>query len=90
MLYVSARPGRVHVHQDEARGSGREAIKGGIKEQESRLTQMSAGDSQRFSLCRYRRSAALIMVESSIENASAISASVRRVGLLLPRSSWPI
>ena len=90
VLYVSARPGGIHMHQDEARRSRREAIKRGVKEQESLLTQMSGGDSQRFSLCRYRRSAALIMVESSIENALAISASVRRVGLLVPRSSWPI
>lgn len=47
-------------------------------------------DSQRFSLCRCRRSAALIIVESSVEKALAISASVRSVGLLVPRSIWPI
>jgi hypothetical protein len=56
----------------------------------STASQVSACERQRFPLCRYRRSAALIMVERSVENALAISASVRSVGLLVPRSSWPI
>ena len=51
---------------------------------------LPAGDSQRFPLSRCRRSADLIMVETSTEKALARSASVRAVGLLVPRSSWPM
>jgi len=50
----------------------------------------SARRSQRFVAFRWCRSAALIMVETSVEKALARSASVRRVGLLAPRSSWPM
>ena len=79
---------RARVHQAEV---GEQAL-GSIKEGMNGPTasQMSACERQRFSLCRYRRSAALIIVERSVEKALAISASVRSVGLLVPRSSWPI
>ena len=59
-----------------------DAINGGMNGQQPRVSRVSACERQRFPLCRYRRSAALIMAESSIENALATSASVRSVGLL--------
>ena len=39
---------------------------------------------------RCRCSAARRIVEGFVENASAISAMVRRVGLFVPRSNWPM
>ena len=45
---------------------------------------------QRLPLFWYRRSAALITAETSNEKAFARSASIRKVGLLVPRSSWPM
>ena len=55
-----------------------------------RLGQLSAVNFSVFRCVDSRRSAAWIMVETSVEKALARSASVRRVGLLAPRSSWPM
>ena len=43
-----------------------------------------------FEAVRCRLSAARRMTEGFVEKASAMSATVRRVGLFTPRSNWPM